>query len=146
MGDLGYTSKAQAQARLSALGRNGEMPWVDAAYARSLAYLRPGGVVLVPVAHCLLRGLTRNLILFVLHSKAEDYPADHEYVFNSKSKRFIEVCAAAVAVEALMPPLEKGRRWYCGGGACLQNDAILDRRCLPQWNALTHAPLDDAGH
>jgi hypothetical protein len=64
------------------------MPWCSAEFRRDLPYIRNDTLLLVPVAHCLLRGVQRALLLLALTTLAAEAGKDHEVTLHTVVTRF----------------------------------------------------------
>jgi hypothetical protein len=76
----GLHNKGAAEQHLSALGRNGKMPWCEKDVTEDLFYLCVRNLVLVLVAHDILRGLLRSLLEFAFKAQVSSVPDDHPTV------------------------------------------------------------------
>lgn len=47
-------------------GRYNKMPWASKRYMRLLPYIRSKGIFLMPVAHMMLHGIFKDLLVFAL--------------------------------------------------------------------------------
>lgn len=91
---LGYSSAADATKEFRNLGRRGRIPWCDARYATALAYIAAGALVLVPISHCLLRGLIRSLFIYALTTPVSSVNASDPLVFNTEARDNVKVCGS----------------------------------------------------
>jgi hypothetical protein len=57
MVQAGLRTKDMCEKRLTALGRNGRLPWCEAEVREALPYISPETFVLVPTAHASCGGL-----------------------------------------------------------------------------------------
>jgi hypothetical protein len=87
------TSSADAKAELQNLGRKGRLPWCEPSLRGALGYISAGGVILVPVAHCLLRGLLRSLFILALTTPLSEVGQNHPVVFNTTQRQAVRVRA-----------------------------------------------------
>lgn len=83
---LGITSRARAKEILTELGRRGPLPWSLDRYAESLAYISAGSVMLVPVDHCLLRGVLRTLLVHCICTNVSEIDADDVIAFRKVNR------------------------------------------------------------
>jgi hypothetical protein len=90
--ELGWPNKVSTAQRLSTLGRNGKISWCEKDVTEHLFYLCAKNLVLVPVAHAILRGLLRGLLEFALKTQVSSVPDDHPIVFNGTERNFVSVC------------------------------------------------------
>lgn len=98
---LGISSVEAGRAELKRYGRRGRMPWCHPKYKEHLSYISPADIVVVPVAHCLLRGLVRSLFMYALDTPVSTVRPTHSVVFNTSQRdkvkvRFRITCAPAV--------------------------------------------------
>lgn len=89
--ELGLSSAADATLEFRKLGRRGRIPWCDPRYAIALAYISAGALVLVPIAHCLLRGLIRSLFIYALTTPVSSVSKTDPLVFNTASRDDVKV-------------------------------------------------------
>lgn len=95
--EIGINSDAEVTRRLQDLGRSGALPWLHEDLQPHLSYIDNVNFILVPVAHCLLHGLTKDLMVYALATPLSDVPADHPVVFNSKQRKAVQVCICATS-------------------------------------------------
>jgi hypothetical protein len=79
--------------RLTALGRNGRLPWCQVDVVGALSYISAETFVLVPTAHALLRGVTASLFEYALKTPVTTVQENHPIVFNSTQRKFAQVGA-----------------------------------------------------
>lgn len=97
---LGFSSAADATPEFRKLGRRGRIPWCDPRYAIALAYISAGALVLVPIAHCLLRGLVRSLFIYALTTPVSSVSTTDPLVFNTVSRDKVKVLHSAALCHA----------------------------------------------
>lgn len=89
---LGIESADAGRLALRNHARRGRLPWCDPRYKERLAYISAGDVLLVPVAHCLLRGLVRSLFIYALDTQVSSVHPNHPVVFNKEQRARVKVC------------------------------------------------------
>ena len=94
--ELDLQSEADAKLALTRQGRRGRIPWCDPRYNDSLAYISAGGVLLVPISHCLLRGVVRSLFVYALTTPVSTVSDDDPVVFNTEERGKVKVCFQAL--------------------------------------------------
>jgi len=102
--ELGLHTKAQAQQRLTALGRKGKLPWCEPDVAAKLPYLKPSTLVLVPTAHALLRGVLKSLLEYTFKTKVSSVAEHHPIVFNSDARKAVSVSSSLGSLPAALSP------------------------------------------
>lgn len=88
---LGYKDEAAALAVCRKYGRRGRLPWCDPRYADTLGYLSPGDVLLVPISHCLLRGLIRSIFVYALTTPVSLVSKTDPVVFSTAQRDSVQV-------------------------------------------------------
>lgn len=88
---LGYMDETAALAVVKRCGRRGRLPWCDPRYAHLLGYLSPGDVLLVPISHCLLRGLIRSLFAYALTTPVSTVSKTDPVVFSTGHRESVQV-------------------------------------------------------
>ena len=96
---LGLESDADAHTALRRHGRRGRLPWCDSRYKDSLAYISAGAIVLVPISHCLLRGLVRSLFIYALTTPVSTVDDNDPVVFNTSERELVKVRIIRPAVD-----------------------------------------------
>lgn len=92
LAELGFPTAADAAVEFRAAGRRGRIPWCDPRYATTLAYISAGAVLLVPISHCLLRGLIRSLFIYALTTPVSTVSSADAVVFNTAARERVQVC------------------------------------------------------
>ena len=59
---------------------------------QNLKYIAAGGIITLPIAHCLLRGVIRSLFEYSLDTKVKSVPDKHPVVFNQAARAAVKVC------------------------------------------------------
>jgi hypothetical protein len=54
-----------------------------------MGFISAGGIILVPVAHCLLRGLLRGLFIHALTTLLCEVDQNHPVVFNTAQRQAV---------------------------------------------------------
>jgi hypothetical protein len=88
---MGITTKEGARRRLTALGRNGRLPWCEDDVVAALPYLSARTLVLIPTAHALLRGLLVSLLTYAFKTLVTSVADNHPIVFNSEARKAVSV-------------------------------------------------------
>ena len=91
---LGFPGVEEAKARLTALGRYGQMPWCHAEFADTLTYISPRDLLLLPSWHMWCRGILRDMWLVALLTPLKDVPSDHPFIFNGPARQQVTVCCS----------------------------------------------------
>lgn len=99
---LGLSTVDGARAELRRLGRRGRIPWCNPIYAIRLSYISAGNVILVPTAHCLLRGVVRSLFMYAIDTPVSKVSNNHTVVFNKEQRDRVRVRAPSLGSGALL--------------------------------------------
>jgi len=86
---------SDAKTALSLLGWSGQLPWALPEVLSLHPYIDLGGLMLVPPAHCILRGIVRPLFIFALTTTTSDLAelrvGDASVVYGSAQRKFVQV-------------------------------------------------------
>ena len=85
------------QKLLQDLGRKAKLPWLSKRHKKTLQYIRPRHLVLMPVAHMLLHGLLKDLLVFALSGPVQP---GSDVVFNDEQRAAVSVCAMQLVMHA----------------------------------------------
>ena len=104
LSELGIPSKARAKELLTELGRRGPLPWCLERDEESLSYISAGNILLVPVDHCLLRGVLRTLLVHCICTNVSDIDPEDAIAFRKPNRdrarvRTVRACLYMLALD-----------------------------------------------